>query len=407
MTARTLLVALIVIATASVGITRQAQRPPTLLMDGHVHITNRVYWEGIDPWKQQPVGDWDFARARQAGVNVVIENIAPYGYNTYNTTVKHAGRLIETFHRMVEANKDKMEMALSGADVRRIVASGKMAVILSMEAGFDQEGDIDILRLWYRLGVRVIQFSSQVTTAYADSSVRGPAKWSGINEQGRRLVAEMNRLGMLIDVSHATEAAQRQIIEASRAPVVASHVAMQALCNNPGNMPDDILRAIAAKGGMIGIHASAELISQRYYDWARTHPAVPVNGVSRNDILFSELPLQRSSNQDYGEYIAALDSATGRIWRQFYSKQWQESPEAEPLVPTVDDWAAHVEHVVKVAGIQSVGIGLDLTNGRSTLKNFDARNYPQLVEALRRRKLDSPNVLGENWLRVLDAARVR
>ena len=182
---------------------------------------------------------------------------------------------------------------------------------------------------------------------------------------------------------------------------------MQALCNNPGNMPDDILRAIAAKGGMIGIHASSELISQRFYDWTRTHPPVPVNGVSRNDILFSELPLQRSSNQDYGEYIAALDSATGRIWRQFYSKRWQESPEAEPLVPTVDDWAAHVEHAVKVAGMQSVGIGLDLTNGRSTLKNFDARNYPQIVEALRRRKLDTPNVLGENWLRVLDAAKVR
>jgi len=98
-----------------------------------------------------------------------------------------------------------------------------MAVMLSVEAGFDQEGDIDILRLWYRLGVRVIQFSSQVTTAYADSSVRGEAKWSGINDKGRRLIAEMNRLGMLIDISHATEAAQRQIIAASRAPVVASH----------------------------------------------------------------------------------------------------------------------------------------------------------------------------------------
>src|SRR5436190_9940910 len=103
---------------------RPAQTPAALLMDGHVHITNRVYWEGIDPWKAQPIGDWDFARARQAGVNVVIENLAPYGYNTYNTTVKHAGRLIETFLRMVEANSDKMELALSSADVRRIAASG-------------------------------------------------------------------------------------------------------------------------------------------------------------------------------------------------------------------------------------------------------------------------------------------
>src|SRR6185436_5290200 len=170
MTFRIHFLAILVIALAIAAAARQTQPPVTLLMDGHVHITNRVYWEGIDPWKPQPVGDWDFARARQAGVNVVIENIAPYGYNTYNTTVKQVGRLIETFHRTLDANRDKMELALTSADVRRIVASGKMAVILSIEAGFDQDGDIDILRLWHRLGVRVIQFASQVTTAYADSS---------------------------------------------------------------------------------------------------------------------------------------------------------------------------------------------------------------------------------------------
>src|ERR1700730_8940672 len=164
-----------------------------------------------------------------------------------------------------------MEVALTSADVRRIVASGKLAVILGMEAGFDQDGDIDILRLWHRLGVRVIQFASQVTTAYADSSVRGPAKWSGINEQGPRLIAEMNRLGIVIDITHATEAAQRQIIEASRAPVVATHVGLRAICNNPANMSDDIVRAIAAKGGLVGIHSSAVVISQRFFDYSRAH----------------------------------------------------------------------------------------------------------------------------------------
>src|SRR5436305_14943336 len=101
-----------------------AQNVP-ILADGHVHLTNRVYWEGIDPWKPQPVGQFDYARARAGGVNFVIENIAPYGYNTYNTTVKHAGRLIETFHRTLEGHRDQMELALSAADVRRIVASGK------------------------------------------------------------------------------------------------------------------------------------------------------------------------------------------------------------------------------------------------------------------------------------------
>lgn len=382
-----------------------AQNTP-ILADGHVHITNRVYWEGIDPWKPQPVGQFDYARARAGGVNFVIDNIAPYGYNTYNTTVKQAGRLIETFHRTLEAHHDQMELALTSADVRRIVASGKMAVMLSIEAGFDQEGDIDILRLWYRLGVRVIQFSSQVTTAYADSSVRGGVKWSGINEKGRRLIAEMNRLGMLIDISHATEAAQRQIIAASRAPVVASHVALRAICSNPANLSDDVLRALIAKGGMIGIHSAAEQIGQRYYDWSRGKPSIPVNGVTREQILFGELPLIRSSNGDYGEYIEALDAQQGDRWRRFYSQPWHESSEGEVLVPTLDDWVAHVAHAVAIGGPKSVAIGLDLTNVRSTLKKFDAGHYPELVEALRRHNLATPEILGESWLRVLDSAKV-
>jgi membrane dipeptidase len=185
----------------------QVRTTSSLLIDGHVHITNRVYWEGIDPWKAQLIGPWDYARARQGGVNVVIENIAPYGYNTYNTTIKQVGRLIETFHRVLEANSDKMALALTAADVRRIVASGKLAVILGIEAGFDQEGDVDILRLWHRLGVRLIQFSSHMTTACADSSVQGEPRWSGINDRGRLLIAEMNRLGVIIDITHATEEA--------------------------------------------------------------------------------------------------------------------------------------------------------------------------------------------------------
>jgi microsomal dipeptidase-like Zn-dependent dipeptidase len=97
----------------------------------------------------------------------------------------------------------------------------------------------------------------------------------------------------------------------------------------------------------------------------------------------------------------------GGRWRRLYAKRWQESPEAEPLVPSIDQWIDHLEHAVKIGGMKSVGIGLDITNARSTLKNFDARSYPQLVQALRRRNLATPEVLAENWLRVLDAAKVR
>ena len=113
----------------------------------------------------------------------------------------------------------------------------------------------------------------------------------------------------------------------------------------------------------------------------------------------------RSPNRDYGQYIAALDTDMGNLWRRWFGQRWPEVPEAEPLIPTEDEWATHVEHAVRVMGPGHVGIGLDLTNGRSTLKNLDARGYPRLAEAIRKRNLPAA-VLGENWLRMMDTAKV-
>ena len=398
---------LLLLVTCAFLLVAQGPRPtPTLLMDGHVHITNRVYYEGIDPWKAQATGLWDFARARQGGANVVIENIAPYGYQDYNGTVKQVARLIETFHRMMDANRDKMELALTSADVRRIVASGKMAVILGIESGFDQEGDVDVLRLWHRLGVRLIQFAGQSTTAYADSSVRGNAVWNGINDRGRRLIEEMNRLGIMIDITHATEPAQRQIIEASRAPVVASHTALKAVCDNPGNMPDDILRAIAAKGGLVGIHSTSAVISQRYYDYTKTHTLGVGLAYSLLDAHDSEPRLVRSRDGFEAGYIDALDARLRKLWLNFYAQPWHDDPQAEKLVPTLDEWAEHIVHIVKTVGPEHAAIGLDLTQGRSAIRDFDARGYRDLADTLRKRNVPQ-SVLGENWMHAMDAAKVK
>lgn len=115
--------------------------------------------------------------------------------------------------------------------------------------------------------------------------------------------------------------------------------------------------------------------------------------------------LVRSPNRDYGEYVAALDTQMGNLWRRWFGQRWPEAPEAETLIPAEDEWVAHVEHVVRVVGPTHVALGLDLTTGRSTLKNFDARGYSRLVNAIRTRNLSNA-ILGENWLRVMDAAKV-
>lgn len=222
-------------------------------------------------------------------MKVIIENIGTYGCANYNYTPKQTLRLIEAFHRFTEKHEDRVGLALSGADARRIVDSGRMAVVLSIEAGFDHEGDPSVLRALHRLGLRSVQFSTQSCfNAFADAEVGGKPFWGSINARGRELIATMNELGMLIDITHATPLAQAQIIAASEAPVVASHIGLASIVGEGGSriglMSDDLLRAVASTGGMVGIIGAASTMSARFREWTATHPnaaselAAPTSG---------------------------------------------------------------------------------------------------------------------------------
>jgi microsomal dipeptidase-like Zn-dependent dipeptidase len=261
----------------------QTAGTPTLLMDGHVHVTNRVYWEKADLWQPRDAG-WDYARARASGVNCIIDNLGTYGAWNYNYTPKQALRLIETAHRYAQQHADKMAIVTSVADARRVIASGRMAVFLGSESGWDHEGDIDVLNAFYRLGLRTIQFASQSGfNAFADSATamlqggQKPDYYHGLNDRGRALVAEMNRLGILIDITHGTEATQKQLIEASRAPVVASHDTIKAVSGV--GLSDEILKSLAARGASSASTAarrwSASAIANGWPQIARRSPRPP------------------------------------------------------------------------------------------------------------------------------------
>ncbi len=371
------------------------------MADGHVHITNRVYWEGIDPWQPQPFG-FDYARAVAGGVNVVIENVAPYGFRNFNYTPKQTLRLIEAFRRVAERHADTMAVALTAAEARRIVAGGRLAVFLGIESGFDHDGDPDVLRALYRLGLRVVQFSTQTCfNAFADSEADGPAVWHGINSRGRELIAAMNELGILIDITHATAQAQEQIIDASQAPVAASHVSLAAVSGT--GMSDGILRALAAKGGMVGITGASASIGPGYRQWLAAHPnkaaaaAAPVAAM----VTFTS-SLTRAA-RDHGEFGQWLDGQM-RARHLAAFTPWTEDPDAADLVPTPDDWAAHAKHVIDTVSPDHVGIGLDLVGGRSCVPK-DASGYPDLIAALERITTadNVTKIAGQNWLRVLEA----
>jgi membrane dipeptidase len=398
-----------VLGASGCSTTGSAPTDAPVFMDGHVHITNRIYWEKIDPWMPHD-GGWDYARARASGVNCVIDNIGTYGYWNYNYTPKQALRLIETFHRYAEKHADKMGIALSVQDARRIIASGRMAVFLGSESGFDHEGDLDVLASMYRLGMRTIQFATQTGfNAFSDSAlapVQGgqkPEYYRGINERGRALVGEMNRLGILIDITHGTEAVHLQLIEASRAPVVASHDTLAAVAGV--GLSDRVLKALAAKGGLIGIHGGAAAVGRRYRKWLADNPDKAPHASRDVLAMVGHKPSVPRAAGDHGEYIQQMDQEFLQRWLAL--GRWREDPQAQATVPSADEWAEQVDYVIKTVGADHVAIGLDMVGGRSSVPQ-NAGGYADINAAIKR--VTSPEnarkIAGENWFRVLGQAKV-
>jgi membrane dipeptidase len=381
-----------------------ATDPTQIVMDGHVHVTNRIYWEGIDPWAPNTAGGgWDFARAWSGGVNCIIENIGTYATWNYDYSPKQSLRLIETLLKFATSHSDKMAIALSPADARSIIASGRMAVFIGCESGFDHEGDTVVLEALHRLGLRTVQFATQTGfNAFADSATaplqggQAPNFFGGINDLGRKLVATMNDLGILIDLTHGTPATMAQVIDASRAPVVASHEVIKSVAGTTG-ITDDLITAIANKGGLVGIHGAG--ISKRYAQWAANNPALaaaenaPVGAMIGYQPSFPRLP------GDHGEYITRFDAEFQGRWRALNS--FKEDPSALPFLPTADEWAEHVDYVIKLVGADHVAIGLDMVPGRTAVL-ADASGYPNLVAALGRitTAANIRKITGENYMRI-------
>ena len=383
---------------------RQRDDPATLhesavVFAGHEHITNRAYTEGVDPWTPQPVGIWDYAKAKQGGVDVVVENIwAEPAYQPYNVMTKQVVRLLETFYQILDRNRDRMELALSMSDVERIVASRKMAVILGLEAGWDLDGDLQVLRFLHRMGLRMAQFTTYTeTSSYADGG-SGPVVWNGINDRGREIVKEMNRLGIVIDIAHASEATQRHVIEASVAPVTDSHRGLRHFMNSPGTMSDDTLKALAKKGGVIGLHSSGAQISPSYSQWLRGKQMPGNRPLS---------PLTMANPRDgYSDYIRDLDAMVKTRWLERYDKPWREQVLKEPDGPSLDDWLTQVDYVIDLVGEDHVAMGFDQSRGGGYFRDFDATKYPEITAAMVRRgysMLRIRKILGGNWIRLFSA----
>lgn len=287
---------------------------------------------------------------------------------------------IDVVHRLCEKYSNDLELALTAADIERIHRSGKIASLIGMEGGHAIDNSLAMLRMMYQMGARYMTLTHTKTLDWADAAGDTP-KSNGLSKFGEQVVAEMNRLGMLVDISHVTDETMRHVLRVSKAPVIFSHSSVRALCDHPRNVPDDVLRALPANGGVMMVNFMPGYLTES----ARRNSAAEKEEESRLEKLYPN---------DDKKVDAELEN-------------WRKS-RPQPHVATILDIAAHVDHVKKIAGIDYVGIGSDFEGFNGVPKGMeDVSKLPDLFVELMNRgytKEELKKVAGLNILRVMKKA---
>ena len=324
------------------------------------------------------------AKLRQGGMDAQFFSVwASPAYEKYGYARKTL-EYIDKFYQQVALHPDDLEVALTVDDIRRISGQGKIAALMGIEGGHMIENRLALLRNYYRLGVRYMTLTWSNGTRWADSS--GDTElWGGLTDFGREVVLEMNRLGMMVDISHVSDDTFRDVMEVSKAPVIASHSSVRALRDHPRNMTDDMIRALAKNGGVIQINFYAYFIDPDFGDRADTAFA------ATND----ELTAIASRNLDD---MVAYDDAEWAYYRKV-----EGSVEWPPLSVLID----HIDHVVKLVGPKHVGLGSDFDGVTSLPVGLEHQGkMPNITRALVEKgysEADIKLILGENLLRVMAA----
>jgi membrane dipeptidase len=310
------------------------------------------------------------------------------GFEAVQTTIEQID-LVKRFTALYPAD---LEMAYTAADVRRIHRAHRIASLIGIEGGHQVNNSLAVLRQMYDLGARYMTLTHSLTTDWADSATDTP-KYHGLTPFGIEVIHEMNRIGMLIDLSHVSADTMRMALEASVAPVIYSHSSARALVDHPRNVPDDVLRLVAAKGGVVMVNFASGYDSDQVRHWDADHAAEQ----SRNN-----------SPPFDGLYIGQPDRAKAAL------DAWV-SAHPEPHA-TLSQVADHAEHIRSVAGIDHVGLGSDFDGISNTPTGLDGVDkFPALLAELMRRgwsDADIAKIAGENVLRVMEqtekvAARLR
>ena len=361
----------------------------SFVMDAHVHLMTRSLLEGLDIGDRVADGHVDLPRLAAGGIDAVFFSVyTPEAYYPARHEVKNTFRVVSLALDQIERNSDRIELALDAEDIRRIAASGKIAAFLDLEGPFDLDGDLHVLRALYRLGLRSAQLTAHnFTNEFADSCC-DISKWGGINEHGRAVIREMNRLGMVINVAHGSTETILQAADASEDPVVYTHGGFRSIIDIERLISDEAAKAVAAKGGVIALQFGNSFNNPEYFKWRFDGPLVA--NISTKLDRFRRMP------------IAEIDAEVARGLP--FVTDLSAVPERYRM--GIDQLARNIEFGVRLVGEDHIALGSDFDGGPLLAREMrDASDYGEVTKALLRLGYGEGRIrkiLGGNLLRVIE-----
>jgi len=366
-----------------------------LSIDTHVDIPGRPNY---DPGVDNPGTKCNLPKMEKGGLKGVF--LAVYvGQNpqlneqTYKAAYDQAMVKFTAAHNVAEKMyPDRCALATSPDDVERIARTGKRVIMIGIENGFVIGTDLSLVRKYYDLGARYITLSHSGNNQICDSANGGKPLNNGLSPFGEKVVAEMNRLGIMVDVSHIAEKSFWDVIKVSRAPIIASHSGCAALCQNPRNLTDDQLRALKKNGGVIQIVALGSYL--------RGDSPERAQALAK---LRAELGMDRFNRAERRNWTPEQQAEYAKLNQAYQERVKDVDAKYPPARPTVKDFVDHIDHAVKIVGIDHVGVGTDFDGGGGVPGFNDDTDAPNVTLELVRRgysEKDIDKIWGGNLLRV-------
>ncbi len=358
-----------------------------IVIDTHIDTPQRLLDEDFDLAPRDANGHIDIPRMKEGGLDAAFFSIwvDPTKYKTSGASHR-ALELIDTVYEQVQRHPDQLVLARTAEDIRRAHRQGKIALLMGVEGGHAIEDSLRVLRTYYELGVRYMTLTHFFNNNWADSSTDKPAH-NGLTDFGRQVVREMNRLGILVDISHVSDKTFFDAVEVSQAPVIASHSSCRALTNIPRNMGDDLLKGLAKNGGVVHINYGCMFVNPDY------------RSEQFADLITEFNRQQRLADEKYPNDPKQAALEKYRLQKEYGARIPRGS---------VENVLKHIDHVVQVAGVDHVGLGSDFDGVPCLPEGLDDVTFlPRLTQGLLDRgysEADIKKILGGNTLRVLEEA---